>query len=765
MRALQRRVDRRTFIRVSALAGGGLLVACGGGRSGGTGSLAAVAPNNAGDPPPDPVPEGDNFQPHAFIKIAQNNVITIIVGPTEVGQGILTTIAQIVADELDADWAKVTWEQAPPDPKYRNPLAGQSQLTAASFSVRGLWDVLTKSGAAIRQLLIEAAAEVFGVSDLSTLRTADSFVIHDATVRQISYGQLASRLGEQDPAFDPQTYPQEVDVATKTPGSYRLIGQSLQRLDGPEKADGSPIFGLDMEAEDIGLDTPLKVVVVARPPRFGANLVSIDDSTGATALGAEVHQLSNSVAVVADDFWTAERARAALQLTWDESSAEKLNSSDLPAQYNLVNAAPGVVIRNDGFVPPGGATLTEDYFFPFLGHAPLEPLNVIIDYRGSTAELWMGSQWPDLHQRLAATRLGLPVNAVTFNTLLAGGGFGRRANVYGDLVVEACEVALAVRQPLKVVWAREDDIRGGYYRPATACRMEAFIENGALARWGHRVTSQAVFVNDAVEAAFRGAGGAGDEFVVTGLEPEVQTTQGAVELPYDIAHVRVDQHNVTNQVPLLWVRSVANSTNVYAVETFFDLVASQLGTDPYALRRQLLQSDTNKRHLAVVERVAEAIGWETHSGNTALGMAVFNSYDSVLCTAMEVRVTNRTDGRKNVAIERVVSAVDVGIAVNPDLLIAQIESGIVFGLSTIMFGEITFKDGHVQQSNYDDFRVMRMFECPPMETIVIESDEHPGGAGELGVPCAGPALANAIYAATGDMHTVLPLIHHGLVFE
>ena len=758
---MQSSLNRRAFIKLSAIAGGGLLVACGGGGgSSGGGGNSPQEPITSLDPPDDPVASGGEFQPHAYIKIARNNVITIIVGPTELGQGILTAIPQIVADELDADWDFVGREQAPPDLKYRIPEGAQLQLTAASFSVRGLWNVLTKSGALIRQRLIEAAAQEWN-TDPSTLRTERSFVYDDTNNRLISYGELADKLAEQSILFDPAL---PLPAQTKQPSEYTIIGQSKKRLDGPEKADGSQQYGLDLYEEDLDLDD-LKIAVVARPPRFGDLLLSVGDTSAALAVPGviSVHRLTNSIAVLAENFWAAEKGREALNPTWNSLLAEKLSTSDLPHQYNSLNQLPGFPIRADGFVAPAGASRTENYFFPFYGHAPMEPLNVIIDYTGTSADIWMASQWPDLHKIVASLALGLLPTSVNFNILLAGGGFGRRGNLYSDLVLEACAVAKAVRLPVKVVWSREDDIQGGYYRPASACRMEAFYNGDQLDGWGHRVTSQAILVNSVVETVLRGAGGLGDEFFVTGLEPEVQTTQGAFEMPYEVPNVRVDQHAVTNQVPVLWVRSVANSTNIYAVETFFDLTASDLNRDPYQMRLDMLQN--KPRHLAMVKAVGDAIGYTSHTGNTSWGFAVFNSYDSVICTAIEISISPRDDGQRTVTLHRVVSAVDVGRAINPDLLTAQIESGIVFGLGTVMFGEITLENGYVQQSNYDDFRVMRMFECPPMETLVLDSGEEPGGAGELGVPCAGPALANAIFAATGEMITTLPMAQHGWVFE
>ncbi len=776
MDLLAQEISRRAFIRVSALAGGGLLVACGGGRPGPGSGVPRAVSGNVVDPPEDPVPSADNFQPHAYLKIAANNVITIFIGPAEIGQGIITSVAQIIADELDADWALVGWEQAPVDTRYRNPIAGQMMLTAASFSLRGMWLLLRYAGREIRDLLVQAAADDWGV-DAATLRSADSFVIDDANSRRISYGALAEQIAAAQAAdvqsYDPTAKDAEIrsepenNPKLKSAAEFSLIGQSMKRLDGPEKANGTAVYGMDLYAEDLGL-SELLVAVVKRPARFGETIAVTDDTAAKAVPGViDVLTIAAGVVVVAEDYWSAVNGRDKL-LTESSGPGESLSSRDLPDSYAARNTSPGAPIHSEGN-PAFAGVLTSDYFFPFLGHGMMEPLNTVVNYTGAAAEIWVGSQWPDLHEIYAANVLGLTTEQITFNKLLAGGGFGRRANLYGDTIIEACQVARALvpPRPVKVIWSREDDIKGGYYRPASACRLEANLEGGRIRDWGFRVTSTPIYPTAVVEAVFRGAG-ADNEF--TGLEPEVQTTQGAVELPYDIPNQRVGQNEAPpNQVPLLWVRSVANATNIYAVENFFDRVAKAAGQDPLEFRKAHLQTAANSRHLKVVSAVGDALGWSGRAqknGNTAFGMAVFGSYASVLCTGMQVTVSEPdSKGIRSVKIDRVVSAVDVGTVINPDLLRAQIESGIVFGLSTAMHSQITFDNGFVQQSNFDDFRVMRMFECPPIETLLLPSGDAPGGAGELGVPCAAPALANAIAAVTGEDYDALPLAQYDLVFS
>lgn len=726
-------LNRRGFLKATAIAGGGLLVACGGG--GGGGSDPAPIVNR--DAPQDPVEQGPTWDAHAFIRIAANNVVTVIVGPSEIGQGTMTAVPMIVAEELDADWELVNWEQSPVSIEYGNPAWQGIMITAASYSIRGYWDVLRQGAAGVREMLVTAAAEQWGV-DAATLQTRDSFVIDPINDRQASYGELAEAAANVSPPLFP---------TLKSVDEYRLIGQSKQRLDGPEKTDGSLEYGFDFEIPD------MRIVMLARPPRFGDQLISFDATEALKIPGVlDVQAVLAGVAVLATDYWAAERGREALEIQWSSLLASRINTDEVRERYDLVNQLPGLIVRNDGLVETGqlgaAASLEQDYYFPYLTHAPMEPLNVVIDYDGANCEIWCGSQWPDFDRIAAAGILGILPTQIKFNTLLAGGGFGRRATLGFDYIIEAAQVANAFRVPLKVVWTREDDIQGGYYRPAAVCKLQATLgSDGEITSWGHRVASQTIFVNPIVETGLRL------------YEEEVQTTQGAVEMPYAIDNVRVDSHGITDQVTVLWMRAVSNVVNVYAVETFFDRLAREAGRDPLTMRRELLQDEP--RHLACLEAAAAAMGMDQPAPNGRhRGIALFSSYRSFICQIFEVSV----DSERRVTIHKVVSAVDCGIAVNPDLVKAQIESGIVFALSSALFGEITMEDGLVQQSNFHDYPVLRMYQTPEIETVLIPSQERPGGVGELGVPCVAPALANAISAATGEVYDSLPLKNHGLVF-
>ncbi|MBB3046053.1 isoquinoline 1-oxidoreductase beta subunit [Litorivivens lipolytica] len=741
---------RRDFLRATAIAGGGMLVACKwDSDSSSRPTPASSARRNDETPAADP--NAERWTPNAFIRISADNFVTVIVGAAEIGQGTMTAVPMIVAEELDADWERVSWEQSEASAiTYGNPFwqsegglgdldqAGL-QITAASTTVRGYYDSQRRAGAAVRQMLLEAASDQLNVP-VESLTTRNSFVIHTASRSRLSYGSLAAAAAEKLPPLSPPL---------KDPSEFRLIGQRKQRLDAAEKSDGSLDYGFDFKIPN------MVTVMVIRAPRFGAQLIGhkVGDAVDVDGFRG-VHPIPSGLAVVADDYWSAEQARKLITTEW--IGGEELSTADLKDQFDTRNSLPGVPVRNDALRLPGlpSGDITEDYHFPYLAHAPMEPLNVTIDYRGSECEIWCGSQWPDMDQLVAATVLGLPPAAVKFNNLLSGGGFGRRACLGFDYIQEAAHVARVVGQPLKVVWTREDDIRGGYYRPYTACRLSASLDGaGGIASWSHRVASQTLLVNPIVETA------------LGQVTEEVQTSQGAKEMPYAIPDVYVDTHAISNGVPTLWVRSVANATNVYAVETFFDHLAKQAGRHPLSLRRELLQE--KPRHLAVLNAVAEMANWTPETNDSLFrGVAVFASYESVIAQLIEADVEKQGEGKHKVSIRKVYSAVDCGTAVNPDLVEAQIESGIVFALSSILFGEIELENGEVKQSNFHDYPVLRMYQSPAMETRVLPSDHSPGGVGELGVPCVGPALANAIYAATETLYTSLPLNRHAsLVFE
>jgi isoquinoline 1-oxidoreductase beta subunit len=710
---------RRSFLQLSAVAGGGLLA----GFHLPVGAQAKQADASAAAP---------LFQPNAFVRIAPDNTVTIFVGATEMGQGASTVLPMMVAEELDADWRQVRWEQSPTAPAYRNPVY-QAQLTGGSMTTSSMYESQRKAGAAVRAVLLSAAAQRWGVPAAS-LHTASGRVLHAASGRSASYGELASEAVGMVVPTDPPL---------KDPKDFKIIGKPLKRLDSQAKVDGSGIFGLDVHVP--GMLTAL----IARSPYFGGKLVRFD-ATQAKAMPnvVGVFEIDNGIAVVAKDYWSAWRARRALKLEVDSTAGERISSADQRKIYESLMALNGTVAHKTGDAAAARATaartMTADYWFPYLTHAPMEPLNIVIDYRGGdSAEAWIGTQWPDGEQQAIAQVLGLKAEQVKLNTTLAGGGFGRRASLGFDVAVPAAQLAKIVKQPIKLIWTRDQDIQGGYYRPAAYHRLTAALDAaGNIVGWTDRVAVQSLLTDTVMEA-----------FTVSHGIDHV-SVEGAADLPYAIPNVLVDLHTPRFQIPVLWMRSVGHSFNAYAVEHFLEEVLRSTGRDSYQARRALLKD--KPRHLATLDTVAALANWQTPpaAGRTR-GIVVHASFGSFVGTVIEVSVA----ADRTLTVHGVWCAIDCGIVVNPDLVKAQMESSIVFGLSSALFGEITLDKGLVQQSNFDDYPVLRMYQTPQITTSIVPSAEKPSGAGEPGVPGVAPALANAILAATGQPVRALPLSH------
>lgn len=729
-------LSRRQFLRITAVVGGGLLVSCGS-SSPLDGTLDVPSDSGAGT--------GGGTQLSPFLRIDADNTVTFLIGATEMGQGILTGLAMVLAEELDADWSKVRAEHSPVAAAYGNPYFGATvQGTLGSTAVRGYYTPHRQVGARVRRLLIETAAARWQV-DPDALTAQDSFVVDPATARRVSYGELASDAAQRSlPASAP----------LKDPAQFRLIGTPRRRLDGAEQVNGTRRYGMDFEIPG------MLTVVVARPPRFFGQVLSYDDSAALAVPGVrEVHRTLIGVAVVADNYWAAEQGRKALSVTWSDAVAGRTDSVLQRALYETLLDSPGLVHRNDGEVTTAqllaAETLEADYFFPFQAHAAMEPLNVTIDYDGSRAKIWTGTQSPTADKNFACAVLGLPPGKVEFTTLPCGGGFGRRGNFLADFVRDACEVARVVRKPLKLVWSREDDMKGGYYRPMATARLSASLDNaGKISAWTHRNVVQDTTILNGGEHLL-------DTYLAlsNGQPPAPLNDLTAFDknFAYAVDNVRMDSRlDAQPRMPCLWMRGVNKVTDVFAQETFFDFVAHHKGSDPFELRRELLAA--KPRHLAVLEAAGAAIGYGKAAGNRGRGIAVFSHWNSFVAHAAEVSVTDD----KRVVLHRIVAAVDVGPVVNPDLVRAQIESAVVYALSSLFYGEITLVDGVVQQTNFDDYRVLRMFEMPQVEVIILPSSSQiPGGVGELGMPCVAPAVANAILAATGEVIRELPLKNLG----
>ncbi len=710
-------ITRREFLKVSAAVGGGLLV--------GfylPGRLQAAAIENT-----------EEFAPNAFLRITPDNTVTVIVKHLEMGQGVYTGLPTIVADELDADWNQIRVESAPADvTRYANlAWGGTAQGTGGSSSLTNSWEQLRLAGATARAMLVSAAAQMWNVKP-KTLRTDKGYVIDTKGNRRISYGDLATLAATLTPPRD---------VPRKSPKDWKLIGKHVPRQDSVDKATGRAIY-----ANDIRLPGML-TALVARPPLFGAKAKDFNaDQVKAMTNVKAVVAIPQGVAIVATDFWSAKQARDALRVEWDESNAEKRSSDELLANYHELAKKPGMVAYSQGDIikgQDGAAKKLEAVFeFPYLAHAPMEPLACVIRLSDDACEIWAGSQLQTLDQAIAAQVAGLKPERVTIHTLLAGGSFGRHANPTADYIAEGVAVAKATRAqnaPIRLMWTREDDIRGGYYRPMYVHILTAGLDQrGRPVAWQHRVVGQSIL--------------AGTPFVGMIKEGiDATSVEGAADLPYAIPNILVDLHTTQVGVPVLWWRSVGSTHTAFSTEVVVNELAVMAGKDPVAFRLALLKD--HPRHRGVLKLAAQKAGWSKPlPPGRWRGVAVHESFHSYVAEVAEISIV---DGKPKV--ERVVCAVDCGVAVNPDMVRAQMESGIIFGLSAALYGEITLKNGLVDQSNFHDYRIVRLPETPKIEVYIVPSSAKPTGVGEPGVPPLAPAVANAVFAATGKPVRRLPI--------
>jgi len=710
-------VSRRSFLKLSAIAGGGMLAAW---------HIPSTAVEN------ERTAIDGALQPNAFVRITPDNRITIITTAAEIGQGTLTALPMLVAEELDADWNMVQWELASPTREYNNPKTF-TQLTAGSTTISSLYRQQREAGASVKEVLIKAAARRWGVA-ASSLETALSNVIDPRNKRSATYGELAADAARIAAPRSP---------TLKRPSEFTIIGTSKVRLDGTGKSNGSAKYGFDVYLPG------MLTAVVKRAPKFGARLISFNAAEVKTSPGVvDVVEIPSGIAVVGTDFWSVYQGREKLRPVWDFSGAATFSSDDQFARYDTLMDKPGTVRKNAGQVALAQSRadkkLESTFRFPYLAHAPMEPLNVVIDYNGRDCEIWCGTQWPDADHAAAAGVLGLPARRVTLHTMLSGGGFGRRGTMDQDFVREAAHLAKKVKKPIKLVWTREDDIKGGYYRPCAVVRLIGTLnKRGEVTSILGRIASQSAAIGPLMES-----------FIAL-IGEDARTAQGIRDIPYDIPNLRAEVHYEKSEVPVNWMRSVANSFNIFALETFMDELAEAAGQDPYQFRRNMVAN--NRRCRQVLDAVAEAADWSSPAASGVYrGIALLNSYNSYIAQVVEAGL----DGDQ-LNVHRVISAVDCGIAVNPDLVKAQIESGIVFGLSSAM-GKISFKEGEVRQNNFHDYPILRINQSPAIETHIIDSEDNPGGVGELGVPCVAPALANAIYQATGNRIKSLPMFNQNL---
>jgi isoquinoline 1-oxidoreductase beta subunit len=709
-------LSRRGFLKTTAWSGAGLV-------------LGVYLPNlRASGLIPEAQDKVATFAPNAFVRIGADESVTVIVNHSEMGQGPYTSVPMVVAEEMDADWSKVHFAPAPVDPAYNHTVYG-IQMTGGSSSTWSEWDRIRKAGAAARMMLIAAAADGWKVEP-ATCRAENGFVIHDGSNRKESFGKLAEKASKLKP-------PDKIDL--KDPKDFKLVGKPTKRLDTPDKTNGKAIFGLDVTVPD------MLIAVVARSPVFGGKVKSFDAAKAKGVAGVRhVVEIERGVAVVADGFWPAKQGREALEVTWDEGPLAALDSGKQREEYAELAKKQGAVARKEGDAAAAlekAATKFEAvYDLPYLAHAPMEPMNCVADVRDDRCEVWVGTQFQTGDRNAAAEAAGLKPEQVELHTTLLGGGFGRRAVPDNHFVREAVQISKAVKTPVKVVWTREDDMRGGYYRPRAYHAVRAGLDaDGALTAWQQRIVCQSFLVGTPFEG-----------LVKDGVDETA--VEGAKDVPYDIPNLLVDWQMAPGGVPTLWWRSVGHSHTAFVVETFLDALAHAAGKDPYEYRRSLLEK--KPRHKRVLELVAEKAGWDKPPPEgRGRGIAVHESFGSFVAHVVEASISR--DGK--LRIHRVVAAVDCGPVVNPDTVKAQLESGAVFGLTAALYGEISFEKGRVKQRNFHDYQMLRMNEMPEVEAHIVPSTDKMGGVGEPGVPPVAPALANAIFGLTGKRIRRLPI--------
>jgi isoquinoline 1-oxidoreductase subunit beta len=687
--------------------------------------LAFRLPLRAADEMDYPAKGAGDFAPNAFIRIDHSGRTTLTMPQVEMGQGIYTAISQVLADELDADFAKVALEHAPPDDAlYGNPLF-RIQVTGNSNSIRAFWKPLRTAGAAVRTMLVRAAADQWQV-DPAGCTAASGTVTHRASGRTLSYGELADAAGR---------LPVPPSPSLKDLKDFTLIGKPLKRLDTPGKSDGSVIYGIDVMLPG------MKFATLAQSPVFGGRIKHVDDSAAKAVPGVrQVVVLDDLVAVVGDHMWAAKKGLDALAITWDEGPHAQLTSAAIWAELRAASKKEGVIAKSVGDVGKGlsqGERFEGEYELPFLAHAPMEPLNCTVRLTPDACEVWTGTQVMTRVQQVAGKAARLPLDKVTVHNHLLGGGFGRRLEA--DMVDSAVRIAKKVDTPIKVVWTREEDIQHDVYRPAYRDVISASLSGGRIVAWKYRVSGSSVMARWLPPVFQNGI--------------DIDAVDGAVDIPYDIPNLQVEYMRAEPPgVTTGFWRGVGPNNNVFAIECFIDELARKAGADPIAFRRGML--DKTPRLKAALDLVAQKSGWGGPlPARAGRGVSVQPSFGSYIATVIEAEV----DERGEVRLRKVTSVVDTGIAVNPDIIVAQLQGGLIFGLTAALYGEITIERGRVRQSNFNDYRMLRIDEVPPIEVHVVKSGEEPGGIGETGATAGPPALRNAIYAATGVALRRLPI--------
>jgi isoquinoline 1-oxidoreductase beta subunit len=704
--------SRRQFLKVGAASSGGLM-------------LSLVLPGAAGAV--QAVSAGE-FAPNAFIRIGADGKVVLTMPYVEMGQGTYTSIPMLIAEELEVDLRQVRLEHAPPNDKlYGNPVFGGLQATGGSTSIRATWLPLRQAGATARIMLVSAAAKRWNV-DPASCRARSGEVLHAASDKKIGYGALSA---------DASTMPIPASVVLKRPEDFTLIGTPAKRLDSPSKVNGSAIYGIDVRPPGV------KIATLAQSPVFGGRVKSVDDTAAKAVKGVrQIVRLDDAVAVVADHMGAANKGLAALVIEWVDGPHSGLATDKITRELREATLTPGAVAQDIGSVAKilaGAATKVEaTYEVPFLAHATMEPMNCTVHVRKDGCEVWVGTQVLSRAQEAAAKVCGLPLDQVVVHNHLIGGGFGRRLEIDG--VTRAVQIARQVEGPVKVVWTREEDIQHDMYRPYFFDRMSGALDaNGTPLAWSHRFAGSSIMARW-LPPAFN-----------KGIDPD--TVDGAIDLPYAIPNFHVEYLRVEPPgIPTAFWRSVGPSHNVFVVESFMDELAAAAKQDPVAYRRALL--DKEPRAKAVLDLAAKQAGWgRALPKGRGLGVSMQSVFGSYMAHVAEVEVSSEGEVR----VRRVVCAVDCGTVVNPDTVEAQVQSAVIFGIGAALYGEITLKDGRVQQSNFHNHRVLRMNEAPAIEVHIVRNSESPGGMGEPGTSVIVPAVVNAVFAATGKRLRKLPI--------
>jgi len=668
------------------------------------------------------------WDPQAFVRIGTDNTVTVFSKHTEMGQGIYTGLATLVAEELDADWAQIRVEGAPANAELYTNLRWGFQGTGGSSSIRNSFAQLRQVGAAARQMLVAAAASEWEVP-AEEITVSEGVVHHDLSDRRSTFGELTELAAKQ-------ALPES--VVLKSHEQFDLIGTDLQRIDVFGKTNGTAIYTQDFKLPG------MLTAVVAHAPRFGATVESLDDSAAKASEGVVgVYRIPSGVAVVADNFWSALKGRGLLNIEWDDTNAFTQSSDELMAEFRNIAKSPGPIVRDDGspdsVIGDAEQVVEAEFEFPYLAHASLEPLNCVVQLSGDGCEIWNAAQQQTTDQADVSRILGLVPDQIKVNMLMAGSAFGRRASK--DYTAEATHVAKAVNgtAPVKLVWTREDDMTAGQYRPLNYHRVRGGLNgSGKLVAWHHRIVGQSIAAQEV------------PAWVVDGLD--WMSHSGVSEWPYSVPNLRVESHSPKYPVPVLWYRGTEGTHNLFVVEAFIDEMATAAGQDPVEFRRAMLADQP--RLLNVMKLAAKKANWDSSlADGRGRGIAIARRRDSYI--ALVAEVSKHGDG--SWSVDRVVASLDCGLIINPDNARAQMEGGVGFGLSSTIADEITIKNGYVEQTNFDTYKLLRIDQMPKVEVHLVESDEAPGGIGELAPMLIGPAVANALFSVTGQRYRKLPI--------